>query len=47
MSRLQLPRAVGGEEVSLAHRVLPEGRDARRCLILQLGLACPTKFCQE
>ena len=44
---MQLPRAVDGEEVSLAHRALLEGLDVRRCLILQLGLACPTKFCQE
>ena len=47
MSRLQPPRAVGAEEVSLAHQGLPEGLDASKCLILQLGLACPTNFCQE
>ena len=44
---MQLPRAVDGEEVSLADRALLEGLDARKCLILQLGLSCPTKFCQE
>jgi hypothetical protein len=48
MSQILLPSTdVNDTEIPAVHRALLEGLDTHKCLILQLRLACPAKYCHE